>query len=908
MRLSTLSTAVAVVMACASNPAAAQVRSFNLEEQPAITGIPEFGRQAGIQIVAPASGLSGKRTHAVKGEMPIDAALKLLLEGTGLRVGARSDSTISLVMDPVTSDATTAPILDVVVVTGTADRQDKFSAPYSVSVVGRRQIDDNAPHSVADMLKAVPGITVEASGGAGGSENVVIRGLPWAGWRLIDFQQDGMPLFESNTERFMNIDQLYRLDIDTQRAEIVRGGTAPLFANNASGGVVNFITNHGTERPQGEVRVETGTGGRLRGDGYWSGPVSGNLLGSVSGFYRQSDGLRDPGFANGDHGGQVKLGLTYKLERGEIFGDIKYLNDHGIFYTAVPLTDPRDGSSLSGLLDPTSGTLDTNAFRHVTLRTRDGSGMPITVERDLREGIHPDLVTATLGGKYDFGAGLQLSNTYRHSEGTLDFQAIFNGASPSDAAAFLAGQLAAARNAFGSNVSSLRYVLAGTDTIYSPETTEGLVMANSWNSIHTRLRFDANDLRLNKSLETSLGRHQLTAGVYYSDYSYDHAELLNAILMNVRDNPDALDIQALSANGQVLGAVTERGFISYGGGSQNGSLTGDAVAFYLADNWHLTPAWSIDAGVRKVERKQDGVQGVLGTVVADPNGPVAARNVQGVVRFLPRSEELRGTSWTVGSGLDWSDQLNVFGRYSKSFSFPRFDTVLSGATLPGTTTPLPVADVQQAEGGVRFATRGIELSAVGFWSKFERLNGGTQVADVNGAITTSNILFDTRTLGLEIEGIVRFGSGFEITASGMLQDPETVSVQTLTGLDAQSARGGEIPRTPKYQFTLTPAYEFSIDAMDARVFASFYTVGRRFQDYSNLSRLPAYSTFDLGLSVATQDGIELRALVQNVTDEVGLTEGNARASVLGTGTVGDATVGRPIFGRNFTLALGKKWR
>lgn len=71
-------------------------------------------------------------------------------------------------------------------------------------------------------------------------------------------------------------------------------------------------------------------------------------------------------------------------------------------------------------------------------------------------------------------------------------------------------------------MSSLRYVLAGTDTLYSPATTAGLVMANSWNSVHTRIRFDANDLRLNKSLETSLGRHQLTAGVYYSDYSYDH--------------------------------------------------------------------------------------------------------------------------------------------------------------------------------------------------------------------------------------------------------------------------------------------------------------------------------------------------------------------------------------------------
>jgi hypothetical protein len=38
-----------------------------------------------------------------------------------------------------------------------------------------------------------------------------------------------------------------------------------------------------------------------------------------------------------------------------------------------------------------------------------------------------------------------------------------------------------------------------------------------------------------------------------------------------------------------------------------------------------------------------------------------------------------------------------------------------------------------------------------------------------------------------------------------------------------------------------------------------------------------------------------------------LTEGNARAAVLGTGTVGDATVGRSIFGRNFTPSIEKKF-
>lgn len=55
-----------------------------------------------------------------------------------------------------------------IVVTGTSTRQRKFDAPYSVSTIDKAQIADAAPHSVADLLAATPGITVEASGGEGG--------------------------------------------------------------------------------------------------------------------------------------------------------------------------------------------------------------------------------------------------------------------------------------------------------------------------------------------------------------------------------------------------------------------------------------------------------------------------------------------------------------------------------------------------------------------------------------------------------------------------------------------------------------------------------------------------------------------------------------------------------------------
>ncbi|WP_332908737.1 TonB-dependent receptor [Sphingomonas mollis] len=792
------------------------------------------------------------------------------------------------------------------VVTGTSTRQRKFDAPYSVSTIDAEQIADAAPHSVADLLAATPGITVEASGGEGGGENVVIRGLPWSGWRLIDFNQDGMPLFESNTERFMNIDQFYRVDLDTQRVEVVRGGTAPIFSNNAPGGVVNFITNHGTETYQGALRLESGTGNRARTDLTVSGPLSDRLLVSVSGFYRRDDGLRDPGYDNADRGGQFKVGATYKLDRGRVWGDVKYLNDRSIFYTALPLADPATGASLEGLIDPRNGTLSSPAFRRVTLRTVDADGRPTTMRRHLADGIHPDVWTATLGGDHELGAGFAVAATYRHMEGTTGFDTILNGA-PVTAASFLAGRLAGARSAFGTGVSSLRYVVAGSNTGYDPATTGNLVMANTWASIRTRTRYDAGDLRLTKTMDTPIGRQALTGGIYYSDYRYAQQQSLNSLLVNVRNQPIALDVQALNAAGQVIGNVTENGFVNYGAGSQNGSLDGRSFAFCLADSWQVTPAWSIDAGFRRVSRKQDGVQGILGTVNADPNGPVAARAVSGVVRTVDRSEDLKGTSWTVGSGYIFSRQANVFGRYTRSFSYPRFDTILGGATLPGSTLPLPVAKVQQAEAGIKFATPGIRLTTTGFWSKFDRLNGGTQVAAADGTITNANIIFDTRTYGVEVEAVISPFAGFDVSAVGMWQDPKIVRVDTLTGANAQSSQGGEITRVPRVQLTVQPSYAVEIGDAKARIYGTFFTIGRRFQDASNLSRLPAYSSVDLGASVEV-DGLELRGTVNNVFDVVGLTEGNARAAVIGSGTgVLDATVGRSIFGRNFTVALTKRW-
>ncbi|MBB5987038.1 TonB-dependent receptor [Sphingobium lignivorans] len=96
IRAAVLTGGVALAVLATATPAQAQTRSFNVSEQPAVSGIPEFARQAQIQIIAPAGDLQGVRTKAVIGSLDIRVALRRLLEGTPLRIVSDNGKLIML--------------------------------------------------------------------------------------------------------------------------------------------------------------------------------------------------------------------------------------------------------------------------------------------------------------------------------------------------------------------------------------------------------------------------------------------------------------------------------------------------------------------------------------------------------------------------------------------------------------------------------------------------------------------------------------------------------------------------------------------------------------------------------------------------------------------------------------------
>lgn len=128
-------------------------------------------------------------------------------------------------------------LVDPVVVTATRGLRAASAVPAPVSVIQRRDLLEQAPNSIADLFRTLPGLDVTGVG-----VNQVrpqIRGQ--SGQRIL-LLADGLRM--NNTRRQRDFGELPALvDLATvEQVEVVRGPASVLYGSDAIGGVVNIIT------------------------------------------------------------------------------------------------------------------------------------------------------------------------------------------------------------------------------------------------------------------------------------------------------------------------------------------------------------------------------------------------------------------------------------------------------------------------------------------------------------------------------------------------------------------------------------------------------------------------------------------------------------------------------------------
>ncbi|HEY2339299.1 MAG TPA: hypothetical protein VGH75_02065, partial [Steroidobacteraceae bacterium] len=116
-----------------------------------------------------------------------------------------------------------------------------------------------------------------------------------------------------------------------------------------------------------------------------------------------------------------------------------------------------------------------------------------------------------------------------------------------------------------------------------------------------------------------------------------------------------------------------------------------------------------------------------------------------------------------------------------------------------------------------------------------------------------------------------------------------------------SINGAPILRQPKWQGRVTPSYTIPWSSGDLTAFVTYEYVGQRYQDQTGLQPLGTYYMLGAGVVANIGNHWQLRVQGTNLTNQIGLTEGNARKTGQATGISG-VLLARPIEGQeiNFT--------
>ena len=843
----------------------------------------------------------------------------LALSGATLAGGHAygQDTATDTAAQPASTDASTANTNDLaeVVVTGTATGGGvkKLDASFEITTASLEEIRDSQPSSAADMLKIVPGIWAESSGGEAGA-NIELAGFPGGGDApYVTYQLNGSPIFPSSGNiSFMDNSSQFRIDESVERAEVLQGGPGVVFSNGQLGATANFILRQGTADPHGDIGITFGTDHGYRLDGFYGGPLTQDWFVSIGGFYRDSDGVRDSQFP-ADNGGQLTGTLTHKWDEGKIMFFARVLDDKNLFITDIPVSVSGTGKnqSVSAFpgFNPNTGTFAGDALRGLSVQETPG-GAPLTA--DLADGRGADL--HMFGNDLDLQLtdSAALSNKLMYSAGEVDCYCLFNGTfgDANQSSILTLGQVigyeSAAVNANPAITGTAGLATSGTGKIVGSGASVGLntnvALMGFW-VVQKQIQSFTDDLRFSFDLVPG---NTLTVGGYFAAYSSnDHWWLGNNFLVTATPNAQTIDLTLNNGTN----VTNPAGLMSSTSFALVENWNGRNTAAFVSDSWKLG-SWLFDAGYRIEQQVDHGTiendtatdldtnpLNLYNKGVSVPNGTFTSGvscETSGSAECTDYNHTLG--SWSVGANYELTPNMAVYGRINQGVHFPGFDDLRSGQ--PETQK------IDNYEVGYRTQNEFFYGVADIFHRKFTGVPFSQILTDGDEITAT----YGASSYGLNLEGQVRPIAPLTVDFSGDWQHAVYTNYTSSFGTNGLSYTGLELQRQPRLQFRIMPAYTVPVPFGDVRFFATYTHIGLRYSDIANQEVLPAYYTLDGGVVADVGKNFEVRLQGTNLTNQIGLTEGNARIAVgTGSGISDNVEMARPIFGREVSLNLRYKF-
>ena len=599
---------------------------------------------------------------------PIPTRIALAVAAALLPLGAIHAQTT-----PATTDASASAEpksndglkLDSVVVTGTSTKLTKMKQSVSVSTLDSEQIEKAGATSAAELLRSIPGIRSESSGGEGNA-NITVRGVPISagGARYVQLQEDGLPVLLFGDIAFGTADQFLRADYSIDRLEVIRGGSASTLATNSPGGIINFISKTG-EESGGAFGLTGGVRPReFRLDADYGGSLGPKTTFHIGGFERFGEGGRPTGF-NASNGGQIRANVTQQLDNGYVRLYLKALDDRTPTFLPVPVTVTNGRINQIPGIDPRTAFFITPSLTRDSTLNKDGG----TTTSNPHDGLHVKSTAVGAEASFKLGDGWTVEDKFRKSYNSGRFMGLF----PSD-------------NGNNGTAASFTGVLFNT----SLDNFDNLF----------------NEIKVSKALSVGGGKATVTGGLFTGVQNVAETWDWNTYKFQMT----GVGAQVVDATGKPTSAPINNGFGTFGGCCvRSWDVQYTQLAPFAAVTYEIG-GLNLDASLRHDIQKASGyaLQANAATGTWDP---ATQQNV---------NYKVSHTSYSVGANYALSRDLSLFARTSEGVSFSA-DRLLYGNPLDG-SVPISLNKVTQTEGGAKWRSGALSVFGTLFNARTDESN------------------------------------------------------------------------------------------------------------------------------------------------------------------------------------------
>ena len=756
--------------------------------------------------------------------------------------------------------------LSEIVVTASAQAVKKLDASFNITSATLDEIEMANPGSVAEIYKLSPGVWPEASGGQTGV-NIDVAGFPNGGGDSPYFTTmiQGSPLYGAPYLSFMDNSSLMRFDDTVERVEIVQGGTGAIYGPGQPGATANFILRTGSEKTAGSIGVTYGFEGMERVDAFVSGKVIDGWYASIGGFYRSSDGVRNPQYPS-DLGGQLTATLKHDLDNGSIMFWARTMHDHNQWVADFPYV--VCGSSVCPYpgFNQLHSTYNSRQLENFQVPDPATGGFQ---NDDIGDGRGADLSYFGSELKLKFEGGWSISNNFLFDGGWVNTHALVNNGNPQSLSSFISGLTLPSNLTAGA-------VQANYTNGTAVSGSQSVVTQQVWD-VQKKIVSLTDEFRVAEDFGNG---DVLTFGLYVAHYTdNDNWELGANVLINNVPNASPIILSAIQG-GNLYQVSSAQGIVNENGSYnilENGNATN--VAAYVSDAWKVQN-WLLDASLRvehiDMTQQTSNLSPVaLGSqfdlydnAVNLPNGT-----------WTNASETNTMPTFSVGANYEFTDHMSAYVRINNGVEFDNFDDVRCNSTTPaaqaknGTcTSNPPLTTVRNYEVGFKVANRFTYIDASIYDKEFQGLEY-TPVNIENQPIGPPST-YGSHSTGVRFIGSVnpladndmQWVKDLKLTVNGNYEDAyyknyagcliyTNINNQTVCG----ALDGNQLARLPKFQVRITPSDTQVFNWGSLTESLTYEYIGQRYQDFTNQNPLGSYYDFAAAIMARVGDNWEFRA-------------------------------------------------